>query len=96
MFTHVVFFKFKDRSEENIKKAEKIMRGLEGRIPELKSMEVGVDVIHSDRSFDITLITRFNNKADMLVYATHPIHVNEVLKYLRPMLEVSHTVDFEG
>ena len=92
----MVFFKFKDRSEENIKKAEKIMRGLEGRIPELKSMEVGVDVIHSDRSFDITLITRFNNKADMLVYATHPIHVNEVLKYLRPMLEVSHTVDFEG
>lgn len=96
MFTHVVFFKFKDRSEENIKKAEKIMRGLEGRISQLKSMEVGVDVIHSDRSFDITLITRFDNKADMLVYATHPIHVNEVLKYLRPMLEVSYTVDFEG
>lgn len=96
MFTHVVFFKFKDRSKENIKKAEKIMLSLDGRIPELKSMEVGVDVIHSDRSFDITLITRFDNKEDMLIYASHPIHVNEVLKYLKPILEVSHTVDFEG
>lgn len=96
MFTHVVFFKFKDRSKENIKNAEKIMRCLEGRIPELKSMEVGIDVVHSDRSFDITLITRFDSKADMLIYASHPIHVNEVLKRLKPILEVSHTVDFEG
>lgn len=96
MFTHVVFFKFKDRSQENIKKAEKIMRGMEGRIPELKSMEVGIDVVHSDRSFDIALITKFDSKADMEVYAVHPIHVNEILKYLKPMLQVSHTVDFEG
>lgn len=96
MFTHVVFFKFKDRSEENIKKAEKIMHGMEGRIPELKSMEIGLDVVHSERSYDIALITRFDNKADMEVYATHPIHVNEILKFLRPMQENSLTVDFEG
>jgi hypothetical protein len=96
LFTHVVFFKFKDRSQENIEKAKTIMQGLQGKIPELKSMEIGLDVVHSERSYDIALITRFDNKTDMEVYANHPIHVNEVLRFLRPMQENSITVDFEG
>lgn len=93
MFTHIVFFKLQD--ESNIEKAADILRGMEGKIPELKELQVGVDVIRSDRSYDIALITKFDNKNDYEIYNSSEYHVNEVIKNLKPMLESSKTVDFE-
>lgn len=93
MFTHIVFFKLQD--ESNIEKAADILRGMEGKIPELKELQVGVDVIRSDRSYDIALITKFDNKNDYEIYNSCEYHVNEVIKNLKPMLESSKTVDFE-
>jgi len=52
MITHIVLFKLKDNSKESIEKAQNILRGMEGRIPELKDIEVGVDITRSDRSYD--------------------------------------------
>lgn len=94
MFTHIVFFKLKEATEDNLKKASGILNSMEGKIPQLKQLEVGVDVVKSDRSFDIALITRFDSKEDYEIYAVSDYHVNEVLKNLKPLLEVSKTVDF--
>ncbi|GKX68032.1 Dabb family protein [Inconstantimicrobium mannanitabidum] len=94
MFTHIVFFKLKEATEDNLKKASGILNSMEGKIPQLKQLEVGVDVVKNDRSFDIALITRFDSKEDYEIYAVSDYHVNEVLKNLKPLLEVSKTVDF--
>lgn len=94
MFTHIVFFKLKDATKENVEKAEEILLSMEGKIPELKNLEVGVDIERSDRSFDISIITRFNNEEDYRTYAISDYHVNYVLKNLKPMLECSKTVDY--
>lgn len=96
MFTHIVFFKLKEASIENVEKAKNILLGMEGNIPQLKGLEVGVDVLHTERSFDLALVTRFDSVEDMDDYQVHPYHVNEVLKYLRPMLEESKVVDYES
>ena len=96
MFTHIVFFKLNDPTEEDITKAKNILMAMEGNIPQLKSVEVGVDVIHSERSYDLALITKFDSLDAMNEYQVHPYHVNEVLKYLRPMSKVSATVDYEA
>jgi len=95
MFTHIVFFKLNEPTEENIKKAKNILMGMEGNIPQLKSVEVGVDVLHSERSYDLALITKFDSLDVMNEYQVHPYHVNEVLKYIRPMAKASVTVDYE-
>ncbi|GIM28213.1 stress responsive protein [Clostridium polyendosporum] len=94
MFTHIVFFKLKEASEENIQKARKILESMRGQIPELKDIEVGVDVIKSERSFDIALITRFDSREDYQKYAVCDFHVNNVLQFIRPMCECSKTVDY--
>lgn len=94
MFTHIVFFKLKEATQDNVDKAKKILLSMDGNIPELKKLEVGVDVIKSDRSFDLALITRFDSKEDYETYAVSDYHVNEVLANLRPMLESSKTVDY--
>ena len=94
MFTHIVFFKLKENTDENLQKAYSILKNMEGKIKELKSMEVGIDELKTDRSFDLALTTKFDSKIDYERYAISDFHVNEVLIKLRPMLESSKTVDY--
>lgn len=95
MFVHIVLFKLKDNSGEEVKKAYHILKNMEGNIPQLKCVEVGMDVVHSGRSYDVALITRFFSRGDMEAYQVHPYHVSEVLAKLKPILEASVTVDYE-
>lgn len=95
MFTHIVFFRLKDKSRENVNKARDILLGMNGKIPQLKHLQVGIDVVHSGRSYDIALITKFDSREAMDDYQVHPVHVNEVLHYLKPMLDSSAAVDFQ-
>ncbi|MEA4827734.1 MAG: Dabb family protein [Clostridium sp.] len=95
MFTHVVFFKLKEPTIDNLEKARRLLVDMEGKIEQLKGLEVGVDVVRSERSYDIALITRFDSQKDMDDYQVHPYHVNEVLKNLKPMLQSSAAVDYE-
>ncbi|MCY6371259.1 Dabb family protein [Clostridium ganghwense] len=94
MFTHIVFFKLKEPSTENMEKAKNILESMRGKIPQLKDLEIGVDVVKSERSFDLALVTRFDSHEAMDEYQVHPFHVNEVLKNLKPMLEKSAAVDY--
>jgi hypothetical protein len=67
---------------------------MKGKISELKEIEVGIDVLHTERSYDLSLITKFNSKEDMDAYQVHSYHVNEVLKYIKPMIKQSAAVDY--
>ena len=68
---------------------------MNGNIDELKELEVGVDVIRSDRSYDIGIITRFDSKEDYLSYDVNEFHVEKVKKVIGPYVECSKTLDFE-
>ena len=96
MFTHVVFFKLKDKNKENIERAKEILMRVDGNVPTLRSIKVGVDVVNSARSYDLALIATFDSIEGMNEYQVHPVHVDEVLANLKPMLESSAAVDFEG
>jgi len=93
MFTHIVFFKLKNKDQ--VTEAKNILLSMEGKIPQLKGLEVGVDLLHTERSYDLSLVARFDCLEDIKDYAVHEYHVNEVLKYLKPMLESSKIVDYE-
>jgi len=65
MITHVVLFKLKDRSVQSVEKAKDVLLGLKSKIPFLRYIEVGTDVLHSERSYDIALITKFDSIEDL-------------------------------
>jgi len=94
MITHIVLFKLKDRSAGSIKKAKDILSGMKGKIPQLRHHEVGVDVLHSERSYDLALVTKFDSLAELQNYQAHPVHV-EVARYMTSVRESSITVDYE-
>ncbi len=94
MITHIVFFKLKDRSPSSIEKARDVLLGLKGKIPQLLHLEVGVDVLHTERSYDLALVTKFNSLEDLQAYQVHPVHV-EVANYLSTVRESVVAVDYE-
>ena len=94
MFKHIVLFKVKEATSENLDFLKNTFLSMEGNIDELKSLEVGVDVIRSDRSYNIGIITRFNSKEDYLAYDINEFHVEKVKKIIGPYVECSKTLDF--
>lgn len=92
--THVVLMQFQEPAPAVLRQASDLLRGLQGKVPELRNIEVGLDVLHSGRSYDLALITRFDSMADMQRYQDHPEHV-AVLQYLRSVLAASVAVDYE-
>lgn len=95
MITHIVFFKLKDNSPEKVEVTAQVLRDMEGKIEQLKSIEVGVDIIHSARSYDIALITKFDSIADLDAYQVHPVH-KLVIEHMNEVRESSVAVDFES
>jgi hypothetical protein len=96
MITHVVFFKLKDRSPESVRAAADVILKMKGRIPGLLHLEAGIDLLHSERSYDIALLAKFNSLEDLQVYDAHPAHL-EIKKYMMEARDgASLAVDFES
>lgn len=95
MITHIVLFKLKDRSPRSVEKARDVLLGMKGKIPQLRHLEVGTDVLHSERSYDIALVTRFDSLEELQAYQGHPVHI-EVAKYMTAARESAVAVDYES
>jgi len=93
MVKHVVMFKLKDKTQKNIDFAVSILKDLNGRIETLRFLEIGLDFKESERSYDILLITHFENKAGLEVYASHPNHL-PVIEKMRELCSSSVVVDY--
>jgi hypothetical protein len=96
MITHIVFFKFLDQSPENITRAKDKLLGMAGKIPQLRHLEVGVDIVRSERSYDLALVTKFASPADLQAYQVHPYHVGKVVPYVRSAASSIVVVDYES
>ncbi|MFB9327314.1 Dabb family protein [Paenibacillus aurantiacus] len=95
MITHIVLFKLKDRSPEAIAQTVQVLKDMEGKIDVLKHIEVGTDIVHSERSYDIGLITRFESMEALGAYQVHPVH-QKVIEHITQVREASVSVDFES
>ncbi len=94
MIRHIVLFTLKDKRRENIERTADVLRGLEGKIEGLVSVEVGVDFLHSERSCDIALTTLFESRAALEAYRTHPVHL-PVQAHMHAVRESSVSADYE-
>ena len=96
MITHIVLFKLKERTAENISLAKAKLLSMAGQVDLLRHLEVGTDVLRSERSYDVALTTRFDTLADLHAYQVHPYHANEVAAYMRSVSESVAVVDYES
>ncbi len=95
MLRHIVMIKFADRANKDKASAElkKMLNDLLAEIPELKSMEVGLNVNTKPSAFDLVLTSDFDDESGLNAYREHPEH-QKVLDYLQSVMEKAAVVDY--
>ncbi|MDD2272341.1 MAG: Dabb family protein [Desulfuromonadaceae bacterium] len=96
MITHIVLFKLADPSAENLTATRNKLLSMDGKVDLLRHLEVGVDLIRSERSYDIALTTRFDSLADLQAYQIHPYHAGEVIPHMKAVCSSIVAVDYEN
>lgn len=80
MIKHIVLWKLKETAEgktrqENFERMKRELEALRNTIPQIKRLEVGMNVIPSDAAYDAALYSEFENEQDLAAYLKHPEHV---------------------
>lgn len=99
MIKHVVMWKLKDNAEgkskkNNAIKIKKELEDLKNSIPEIKEIEVGINFADSPFSYDIVLISDFENREALDVYKNHPDHL-DVAVFVKKIVSERAVVDYE-
>ena len=87
MIRHIVLFKIKDEFRDEI---PQLVKNFEGML----ELQAGADILHSERSYDLALITVFDTRASFDAYQTHPVHL-PVKKRMHEVRSASVACDFE-
>lgn len=95
MIKHTVCFKLKDNSPEECNKAAQILRSMDGNVELLRGIEVGVDFLHSPRSYDIILQVLLDDEKALEEYQKDEYHCSVVKKHMHSVAENSVAIDFK-
>ena len=94
MIKHIVMWKFKEGERENMLLFRDKLLALKGQIPEIRAMEVGININPSDRSFDAVLVSEFDSLDALKAYSTNALHV-AVSEFCKGIRTQSASVDYE-
>jgi transcriptional regulator NrdR family protein len=95
MLQHYVFIRYqKNVSDEHIQEFSRRMLALRTSIMGIKHLEIGRDILHDVRSWDLILIMRFASVDTLRSYQQHPEH-QRVMAFNQPYVADVASVDFE-
>ena len=95
MLTHIVIWKYRADVEQEVREAHVLMlRSLASVIKQLKSLDVGFDVLNLPRSYHTGLVATFQDRAGLEAYTVHPEHI-KAANFGRNISEHVASVDFE-
>ena len=93
MVKHVVCFKLNDG--ESPEKAKEVLLSMKGNVPMLRGIEVGVDQLHSARSYDVMLTVLLDDFDALNAYQVDKYHVDVVKKHMHAVTKTSVAIDYE-
>ena len=96
---HIVFWKLKAEAHgqpaaENARAIKAKLEALQGRVPGLLKIEVGLDFSRSDSSCDLALYSEFESRAAVDAYQAHPEH-KAVMPFIAESRSERRVVDYE-
>ena len=99
MVKHIVFWTLKESAggrskEDNALEMKSRLEALNGRIPGLISLEVGIDFSRSEASCDAALYSEFEDREALAVYQNHPEHI-AVREFVSRVRSQRFLVDYE-
>lgn len=99
MIKHIVMFKLKEMEQNKkqmvLQQIKSKLEALNGQIEGLVSLEVGIDFLQSDASYDLVLYAVLASKRDLENYQNHSLHVQVVNEVVKPAVCARILVDYE-
>jgi quinol monooxygenase YgiN len=99
MVRHIVFWRLKGDTqaerEQHAREIKTALEALNGKIPGLLRLEVGIDFSRSEESADVALYSEFDDRAALEAYQHHPEH-QKVLPLVKGLRTERRVVDYEG
>jgi len=94
MLQHYVLLRYqKSSSDEHIAEFCRKMLALRISIADIEYLEIGRDILHDSRSWDLILIMRFASVDALRRYQQHPEH-QKVMAFNQPFVADVASVDF--
>ena len=94
MIKHIIMFQLTEPTPANLGHLSEILMELPSKIEVIRHMETGVDLLRTERSMDLVLISHFDSLDDLSHYSTHPEHL-KVVAWVRANCKLIKAVDFE-
>lgn len=94
MIKHIVCFKLKDNSPAECEKAKEVLMSMKGNVDLLRDIEVGVDFLHSDRSYDVILQVVLDDANALDAYQKDEYHCSVVKKHMHAVADSSIAIDY--
>jgi hypothetical protein len=99
MIKHIVLWKLKAVAEglsreQNAAIMKRELEALKEKIPQIKHIEVGFNIIPSDAAYDIALYSEFAGEQDLNIYQKHPEHVM-IADFVAKVRESRAVVDYK-
>ncbi len=92
MLKHIVCFKMQD--EASAQEAVNVLKSMQGKVPMLQGIEVGLDILKSARSYDVYLGVLLKDKAALDAYQKDAYHCDVVKTFMHAHTVSSVAVDF--
>lgn len=95
MIKHIVMFKFEaDKKDGELENLIEKLRKLPEKIDDVRSYEIGRNVVEGPRNYDVVLVSTFDSLEDLKSYAVSEPH-QEFLKYMNSCVSDVKVADFE-
>ena len=97
MFRHTIMWKIIEsplEKKDTCEKIKNLLVGLNGKIPGLINIEVGINTLNAENVFDIILINDFENKEAYAAYSQHPEHA-QIVPFFKTLKLSRSIVDYE-
>ena len=98
MIKHIVMFRIKASSEDEKRERVAVLKNklekLPPLIPEIEFFEAGTNISTSLNSFDLVLVSEFENTGTLDIYRRHPEH-QMIVQYIKEINAETVVVDYE-
>jgi heme-degrading monooxygenase HmoA len=99
MIKHLVFWRLLpsangNDSATNARQIKERLEALNGKLPGMAKLEVGIDVSKSEESADVALYSEFESKEALAAYLAHPEH-KAVVPFILAARSERRVVDYE-
>ena len=95
MIKHIVCFKIKEECKNRIEEAKKTLLSMKEHVPTVLDIFVGIDLLHSERSYDLILEVILNSKEDLELYQKDEYHCSVVKTLMHKIRSSSIAIDYE-